>query len=191
MALSYKEIIVSTLLKELRSKSLKSITIQSLLDDTGISRQTFYNHFKDKNDLIAYVYDTRIIPSFSYETSDFEGYTQAFIDSLDNMKLYQSFLEQACRIEEPGCLKEHMLEHCIQFDLAMHQKCYGTRPMPETLVFATKYHAIASDNMTLSWILSGMRTPVKELAEMINQMRSLGMEELFEDADGIGNPYSK
>ena len=31
-----------------------------ILKETGVSRQTFYNHFKDKNDLICYVYDTFI-----------------------------------------------------------------------------------------------------------------------------------
>lgn len=190
MALSYSEIIAEALLNLSETKRLQSITVQDILAYTGISRQTFYNHFRDKNDLIAYIYDTRIIPEFT-EDDSLEDYRQSLTASLKNMKTYASFLQQACRKEDTGCLKEHMLQHCIDFDLKWHQKCYGKKRMPEELVFATKYHAIASNTMVLSWILSGMPSPIEEMVTMITEMRSLGMEVLFQDADGTGNPYRK
>lgn len=42
-------------LKELtRKKSLSKITINDIVSECKISKQTFYNYFKDKNDLILY-----------------------------------------------------------------------------------------------------------------------------------------
>lgn len=92
-----------------------------LLEDTELSRQTFYNHFLDKNDLIAYVYDTVIVNEFDEDMSiDFKlSLTQA----LNSLKKYETFVEQACLIDGQNSLKEHMLHHCIAFDLKWHEHC--------------------------------------------------------------------
>lgn len=60
MAINIKDIIINGLLDLNKSKQLESITIKQLLEKTDVSRQTFYNHFIDKNDLIQYVYDTKM-----------------------------------------------------------------------------------------------------------------------------------
>lgn len=74
-----------------------------LLEDTELSRQTFYNHFLDKNDLIAYVYDTVIVNEFDEDMSiDFKlSLTQA----LNSLKKYETFVEQACLIDGQNSLK--------------------------------------------------------------------------------------
>lgn len=46
---------IAALLDLCESKSLKKITVGDLLDATGTARQTFYNHFRDINDLIVHV----------------------------------------------------------------------------------------------------------------------------------------
>lgn len=189
MAINIKDMFANSLLNQLKNKALNKITIQSLLDDTGASRQTFYNHFQDKNDLICYIYDTRIIPDFTENSDESMDFHASLLKSFQKMKEYQSFLEQSLKEETPGCLKDYILSHCAEFDLQWHQKLYGTKPMPEELIFATKYHAIASSNMTISWILSGMHTSCEEMTKLIVQMRGIGMDELFASGNGKGNPY--
>lgn len=48
MAINVEKILMESLLKKVEKQKLSSITVQSLLEDTGCSRQTFYNHFKDE-----------------------------------------------------------------------------------------------------------------------------------------------
>ncbi len=190
MAIDIKEMFVQALLKRVENQSLSSITIQSLLDDTGASRQTFYNHFQDKNDLICYIYNNKIIPSYSDPTVIDFDFSRSLLESFYNMKNYHIFLEQALRMEDMGCLKDYILNHCSQFDLEWHQACYGEKKMPEELVFATKYHAIASSSMTISWVLSGMPVSCEEITDMIVRMRGVGMDKLFSTGNGF-NPYKK
>lgn len=66
MAINIKEILAEGLLKLCETTPLNTITIQQLLNQTGVSRQTFYNHFADKNDLIQYIYLSKIIPEYNY-----------------------------------------------------------------------------------------------------------------------------
>ena len=174
MAIDIKEILANGLLDLCHKKDLSQITVKDLLETTGVSRQTFYNH--------------KIIDHFNGQNPNLNFY-ESLIDSFKHMKQYQTFLKQACLMEGQNCLKEYISKHCEDFDLKWHQQLYGEKPMPDALKFATIYHANASSAMTLSWILSDMKVPVEEMAKMITQMRGLGMDDLFQGSDCTTNPY--
>ena len=176
--MNIKKAFSNSLLSLLYKKPLSKITIGDLLEDTELSRQTFYNHFLDKNDLIAYVYDTVIVNRFNEEMSiDFKS---ALTQTLNSLKKYETFIEQACLIDGQNSLKEHMLHHCIELNLKWHECCIG-EPLSKELKFATLYHTNASHSMVLQWILEGMKEPVDELVDNINHMRYLGLKDLLKD----------
>ncbi len=190
MGIDIKRMLADSLLKLCENKNLEALTIQDLLNDTGISRQTFYNHFIDKNDLIHYIYNTKIVPDFHYQNMTINFYESLLI-TFKNMQRYHHFMKQACMMEGQNCLKDYIFEHCKEFDLKWHQVLYGHKPMPDTLKFATEYHATASTSMTLSWILSDMPVSCEEIVKMIVEMRAIGMEVLFKEGEFQGNPYLK
>ncbi|MBU3136776.1 TetR/AcrR family transcriptional regulator C-terminal domain-containing protein [Clostridium gasigenes] len=188
MAIDVKEIIADGLLQLCEEIPLEIITIKQLLEATGVSRQTFYNHFLDKNDLIQYIYLKKIIPRFD-DTSIEINFHHELLVAFQNMKKYHVFMKQACMMHGQNCLNDFIFEHCRTFDLEWHQKRYGNEEMPEALRFATEYHATASSSMTLSWILSDMPASCEEMADLITELRSIGMKKLFENAEIKGNPY--
>lgn len=187
MAIDVKEIIVSGLLELIQQKPLEKIKIKDILEATKVSRQTFYNHFKDKEDLLQYIYMTKIVPDY-HEANENMNFRDSLLMSLENMKRNSQFMKQACLMEGQNCLKDFICAHCIEFDLQWHQKLYGTKPMPEALRFATEYHAAASSSMTLSWILSDMPVSCEEMASIITRLRSVGMDKLFAEGKS-SNPY--
>ncbi|WP_207650684.1 TetR/AcrR family transcriptional regulator C-terminal domain-containing protein [Clostridium sp. DSM 8431] len=188
IAINIKEIISDSLISLCETMPLESIKIKQILEKSGVSRQTFYNHFIDKNHLIQYIYESKIVPDFNGENDNISFYKSLLI-SFENMKKYSKFMKEACLIEGQNCLKDYIFKHCKEFDLKWHQELYGSKPMPDTLKFATEYHAMASTSMALSWILSDMIVPCDEIAKMIVKMRGIGMEELFEGGETKGNPY--
>lgn len=190
MAIDVKNILANALIKLCDHTNIETITIKELLKQTGVSRQTFYNHFLDKNDLIQYIYNTKIVPDFHSDNMTIDFY-KSLVDTFKNMKKYKNFMKQACQIEGQNCLKDYIFEHCQEFDLKWHQELYGCKPMPEALKFATKYHATASSSMSLSWILSDMPVSCEEIAKMIVDMRGIGMDVLFKDGENKENPYLK
>ncbi len=188
MAVDMKKILADGLLELCTKKDLRQVSIKEILAKTGVSRQTFYNHFLDKEDLICYVYDKRIIPEFDLNSAQVSFY-DALLADFYRMKEHHVFLKQALAMEGVNSLKNHMYRHAQDFDLKWHQKAYGSQPLPDALAFATTYHASASVSMTLSWILGDMPVPPEEIVELITRMRSIGMEKLFATSkDGI-NPY--
>ncbi|MFR5403793.1 MAG: TetR/AcrR family transcriptional regulator C-terminal domain-containing protein [Clostridium sp.] len=190
MAINVKNIIASALLELCETKSLEALTVKQILEKSGVSRQTFYNHFIDKNDLIQYVYKEKIIPDFHDNNMNISFYDSLVI-AFENMKKYHYFMKQSCLMEGQNCLKDYIFNHCKEFDLKWHQELYGDEPMPESLRFATEYHATASSSMTLSWILSDMPVSCEEISKMITEMRGIGMEQLFKNGKTKGNPYKR
>lgn len=188
MAIDINGMLAEELLELCKHKPLASITIKEMIDRTGISRQTFYNHFIDKNDFLHYVYDTKIVHDFRSQNKNIKFY-DSLLRSFKNMEKYHTFMKQACMMNEQNCLKDYIFEHCKDFDLKWHQELYGSKPMSEALTFATIYHATASSSMTLSWILSDMPVSCEEIAKMIVEMRGIGMDVLFKEGESNKNPY--
>lgn len=191
MAIDIESIIIDTLLTlvEDEGEQLERITVRRILEHSGVSRQTFYNHFLDKNDLICQVYEQRMVVAFNGAQEGF-AYREELVKALRRMRGHGVFLRQACKISGQNNLASHMLERATRFDLEWHQRLWGTDPMPEELRLATIYHVTASVQMSLSWILTGFSTPEEELADLISRMREIGMEALFKDAQAPGNPYA-
>ena len=192
MAINVEALVIDALLALVEDKGipLERITVKQLLETSGVSRQTFYNHFLDKNDLIAKTYEQRVIGTFntSNPSSDFDFRT-SFVEALRRMIHHGTFLKQASQMTGQNNLTEYALTHSRDFDLAWHQHEWGPEPMPEALRFATEYHAMASTYMTISWIRADFPVPPEELADLIVRMRAMGMDHLFEGATGSGNPY--
>lgn len=116
MAIDIKEILANGLLDLCHKKDLSQVTVKDLLETTGVSRQTFYNHFLDKNDLIQYIYNHKIINHFNGQNTNLDFY-ESLIESFEHMKQYQTFLKQACLMDGQNCLKEYIPKHCEEFDL--------------------------------------------------------------------------
>lgn len=191
MAIDIEGLVIDALLALVEDEGvpLERVTVKQLLERSGVSRQTFYNHFLDKNDLICQVYERRMVPAFTGTPTGF-AYRDELERSLALMRTHGSFMQQASRMTGQNNLTEHVMERTQKFDLAWHQSLWGSEPLPEELRLATIYHAMASVHMALSWILSGFPAPEAELATLITRMRGIGMERLFEGAQTPGNPYA-
>ncbi|MBQ3236429.1 MAG: TetR family transcriptional regulator [Oscillospiraceae bacterium] len=56
LKLDTKQVLADALVELCRTKPLDKITVQNITDFCGAGRQTFYNHFKDKEELIEYIF---------------------------------------------------------------------------------------------------------------------------------------
>lgn len=191
MAIDIEGIVMDALLALVEDEGvpLERVTVKRLLEQSGVSRQTFYNHFLDKNDLICQVYEHRMVRAFTGTPTGF-AYRDELERALALMRKHGTFMRQAVKMDGQNNLTEHVIKRTQDFDLAWHQSLWGKDPMPEELRMATIYHAMASVQMALSWILSGFPASESELATLITRMRGIGMERLFEGAETPGNPYA-
>lgn len=189
MAIDVKSIIGDAFLHLCRQHSISKLTIRDIQEASGVSRQTFYNHFKDKYDLIRYVYDSRVISLWTTPQEMTMDYYLSTLSCFQQDVNYAFFMQQACRMGGINCLTDHMYEHSRQFDRKWHQAYYGSAPMPPELVFASDYHSAAAMRMRLQWIADGMPIPPEKLVENTLRMRLFSLNDLLFPQLGERSPY--
>ena len=99
MAIDVESIVIDALLKLVEDDGvpLERVTVKRLLETSGVSRQTFYNHFLDKNDLICQVYEKRMVAAFTGTPNGF-AYRDELEDALRRMRAHGTFMRQAVRM---------------------------------------------------------------------------------------------
>ena len=167
-----KTIFGESLLALNKTKDLDKITISDILKKAGFSRQTFYNHFADKYELIQYVYKQMIIPTFDHLSADFD-FTANMLVAYQNMQNHRKFMQQACRFKDQNNLQEYIFYHCYNFDLAWYQLLFKG-PLPTEVLLACQYHAHACTHLTLEWIEDGTYD-YQEIVESIVNTRKASL----------------
>jgi len=153
MAIDIKKILSDTVIELSLKKPLAKITINDLIVSSGVSRQTFYNHFSDKFDLINWTYSSRVMSPWDKINKDFPYYSYVINANKESMKL-QKFFMQACNLVGQNSLTEYMLEYSINWFTNYIVHNYGKSVLTEELRFAIEFNAFASINMHFKWILA-------------------------------------
>lgn len=163
-----KQIIEDSLKKLMLQKPLDKITIRDLTEDCGISRMTFYYHFKDIYDLVEWscIADaTRALEGKkTYDTWN-EGLLQIFEAVYEN----KPFILNAYR-----CISRDQIESFLfhlTSDLIMavvEEKAAGTEVSEENRRFIADFYKYSFVGIMLDWIKQGMKDDYSLIAEKIS-----------------------
>lgn len=163
-----KQIIEDSLKKLMLQKPLDKITIRDLTEDCGISRMTFYYHFKDIYDLVEWscIADaTRALEGKkTYDTWN-EGLLQIFEAVYEN----KPFILNAYR-----CISRDQIESFLfhlTSDLIMavvEEKAAGTEVSEEDRRFIADFYKYSFVGIMLDWIKQGMKDDYSLIAEKIS-----------------------
>ncbi len=175
-------------LKQMASEqALSSITVSALCTKTGLSRSTFYYHFIDLYDLMAWIFDTEIIlPLQNYlSTHEVGNWAYGTRMSLEAMFADRDFYCQAVKLDVQNSLQDFMRQrNRDSWELLLSRYLEGTHQKydKETLEFLTTFIAQAISNMTIDWAKEGMTIPVDRMCKM-NEVATMGVYGIINKAN--------
>lgn len=92
-----KQALANALKECMRHQPLSQISIQDIVAQCCLNRNSFYYHFKDKYELVTWIFDTESAPFFVQETQDiWEEFYKTFQFFYDNKAFY------TCAIQDEG-----------------------------------------------------------------------------------------
>lgn len=156
-----------SLKKLMLQKPLDKITINDLTTDCGISRMTFYYHFKDIYDLTewACLEDASRALEGKKTYGDWqEGLTQIFEAVLENKPFIMNVYH---------CVSREQIENYLYrltFDLiegVVEEKAAGQSICEDEKQFIANFYKYGFVGIMLDWIKQGMRTDYHEIVEQI------------------------
>ena len=172
-------------LKELVQKMpFEKITIKKITDGAGVNRVTFYNHFQDKYDLLAYIVQKEILEPVGILLGN-NMYKEALTLIFSNLKKDSAFYEKAVRIEGQNSF-EQITEECIyKLLLDLFAERSSGKPHTKhpwlTIDSMARYYARSMNYVVIYWIRSGMTVPPEEVANIYEYVVTRSLWDVLEE----------
>jgi len=163
--LDTKHILAITMIELMKTTPMSKITVKSITGECGARRQTFYYHFKDKYDLVTWIYKTEADEIVDQMTD--ATWQEIATEILKKMQTKRQFYKNA--FSEEG--QNSLIEYLVKYDTELYTRILKTRSnvkeLHELLLFSIECHSIACVNMTKKWIDFGMEDSPEWLAEKL------------------------
>lgn len=163
MSIITKMAMEASLKKLLLKKTLDKITISDITDDCGISRMTFYYHFKDIYDLVDWICLNEAHQALHCLKS-FDTWQQGFLEMFKTVLKSKSFF-----INVYSCLSLEKVEGYL-YNLTyrmlynvVDEKAKGLNVTEADKKFVTDYFKFVLVGLMLQWIKNGMKEAPEDI----------------------------
>jgi probable dihydroxyacetone kinase regulator len=161
-----RQLLIESFIDLSLKKPVEKISVSDIVRNCGLGRQTFYNRFNNKYDLINWFYTStmdNIIKQYKDKVprSDAIGYALTFIN--ENRRFFGN------AISEEG--QESFFNSLYEYIRNYYTECirskYGENTLTEDLIFAIKFNCHGVACMIKEWLKNNMEEPPLIIAKRI------------------------
>ena len=144
----------------MKHKSLDKIRVTEICKAADIERTTFYYHFKDKYDLVAWMFCTD-----AYGT-DITSVASAAA-GMNRMKQDILFYRRAYEDSSQNALWRYMLEYFVRRYSELAKEKLGTDLLDPQLAYSIRFYCMGAVGMTREWVLTDNITSAETVVQMM------------------------
>lgn len=144
----------------MKTKSIDKIRVTEICKAAMIERPTFYYHFKDKYDLVAWIFY-----SDAYDTDIISAESAA--KGMAKMKQEILFYKRAYEDSSQNALWKYMLEYFADQYTSLAQEKLGTKVLDTQLSFSIRFYCMGCVGMTREWVLNDNITSAGTVVDMM------------------------
>jgi len=175
-----------TLTDMLKRLSFEEITVQMILDESTLSRSTFYRHFKDKYDLANWCYLSNIEVFLNHGRYDtWEGYLRDVFSFIYNNRV---FFKQTFDFREANTfwsfLYKFSYDHCERTYLKM----WNLKNLPDEDRVGIEFYVMGSIHIASQWVKRGAPESADDMAKWAYDLTPKKYRDSF---DGLLNLTSR
>ena len=157
-----KQAFSEALERVMEKKPITKIRVTDLVEESGLSRQTFYRHFRDIYDLIDWAHQEKT--HLAFELIDVDGdMAHVWAVCLRLMARSKNFYQQVITMAGHNSFYNGYYLRCQDNLLRM---VGGQEHCDSTMLFTIRFIAAGITQMTTEWIAGGMVQPPEELAAL-------------------------
>ena len=149
----------------MQTTSVENITVKQIVENCGLTRQTFYRNFLDKYDLINWYFDKILTRSFVHMGQGKTVY-DALVKKFTYIQEERTFFAAAFRYDSQNSLRQHDFELIQAFyENLIHEKTGS--PLELDTRFLLEMYCSSSIYMTVKWVLGEMVCSPEKLAQIL------------------------
>ena len=160
-----KSLLAESLRQLAKFKPVDKITIKELTQNCGLTSPTFYNHFRDKYDLMAWIYNQRVEESMKNfgDGDSFEDVIRKWMEIiLEDENFYVNLLKHAVG---QNSFRYTTNDHAINLLADWIKFRHGLDELSPEIFFCLRFYMRALSEFINDWILDGWECSPSEMAK--------------------------
>ncbi|MBR3356609.1 MAG: TetR family transcriptional regulator [Solobacterium sp.] len=153
--------IAETMKELMKQKPIDRIRVTEICRAAGIQRPTFYYHFKDKQDLIAWIFFQNAV---DIDIVDIEAAAEAMRKMKKELSV---FYQRAYADVSQNALTHYILEYFTERYTQITMAKLHTDRLDTDLAFCIRMYCYGTVGMTMEWALYDNITPAETEVEMM------------------------
>lgn len=146
-----KQLFADTLIEMSRSKSIREIQVKDLCQTCGIDRTTFYYHFRDKYDLVAWIYMSLYLEE--EKSAVIINGEEMIVCMLKRIWTQRPFFRNALQDTSQNNLGEYLLDFYIGNERRIACKYLDRETLDEETEYIIKQYSFGCLMHTAEWLL--------------------------------------
>ena len=167
-----KRAIEASLKNLLLKKPFDKITINDIAEDCGISRMTFYYHFKEIYDLVEWACEEDAKKILEGK-DDYKTWTQGFLNLFEEVLKNKPFILNVYRSVGREQVENYLYK--IVYDLLLNvveEKAQGMTVRDEDKEFIADFYKYAFVGLMLDWVKNGMKEDPHKIVKKVEFLLS-------------------
>lgn len=183
---SSKVILYEAFYELAKTKPLEDITVQDILDYSGVSRSTFYRHFADKYDVMSWAYTSwsndMLLAQFDSAPSLCQLQKEISLAAAYNYYNNRAYFSNISKYEGQNSLRKVSYRNGIAYYDTMLTKG-GMEKISDELLFAIKFYVFGATQMLLDWMESGFLHTPEEHVRYLQEVMPECLQQAIADID--------
>ena len=160
-----KDILAESFLELAAEKRIDKITITDITDNCGMSQPTFYNHFKDKYDLIVWIYIRHSDEIMSRIGTEKYQWRDTLLDGARGYAANRDYMLNALKHTSGQDSFLHYVQRInTQLLVTEVRKKLMTEYIPDEIYEIIKVYVYGTVHHMLEWLLGDMTMPPEQVA---------------------------
>ena len=144
----------------MKHKPIDKIRVTEICQAAGIERPTFYYHFRDKYDLMAWIF------CHSAEETDVVS-VESSAEAMRRMKNDILFYRRAYEDSSQNALWKYMHEYFVRRYSALAKEKLGADTLDTQLSYSIRFYCMGAVGMTQEWVLNDNITSAETVVRMM------------------------
>lgn len=159
-----KVLFADTLREMIKEMPFDKVRVGELCKRCGANRRTFYYHFIDKYDLVAWIWMNDYMKALDAEQGRYT--LQHVINTLELMYKDRSFYKAVFSDNSQNSIRKGMVSYYYELGTNLMKQLLGLEVLPIEMDYAVKSHAYASIGMCFDWLLGKVNYTPEEFARL-------------------------
>ncbi len=149
-----------------QNSPIDKITIADIANYSGASRQTFYYHFKDKYELIIWVYENNANQILRIDDNHM-SFKDSIVMVFQHLLIHKHFYRKAINMNEQNSFKDALFNHTRAYYKERIIQQFGEETITDELMFSIEFNSYGAVNMCKKWINADVCLPPDVIADRI------------------------